>query len=201
MAVIIKSFDHREGVRTSAFNFDDLAHRADAYLGQVREQAAKIVAEARHQAEQIRKQAEIDGLKAAQKQMQTKVEIETGRRMQTVLPAVRSAVGEFLQLKQAWLTHWETIGVGLATRIAGRVLRRELAASPQLPQALIRESLELAVAADDLRLLLNPQDLEHLGGQAQTLVAELAPTGRVEIIGDQRIAAGGCRLETSHGSI
>jgi flagellar assembly protein FliH len=201
MAVIIKNLDRGEGVRTSTFNFDDLAHRADSYLGQVREQAAKILAEAHRQAEQIRKQAEIDGLRAAQKQMQSKVEAETARRMETVLPAVRAAVREFTQAKHAWLTHWEEVGVGLATRIADRILRRELANAPTLPLTLVRESLELAVAADGLRLLLNPQDLEHLGPQVHELVAELAPAGRVQIIGDPRIAAGGCRLETTHGSI
>ncbi len=201
MAVIIKSFDHGEGVRTSTFNFDDLSHRADAFLAQVREQGAKLLAEAQLQAEQIRRQAEIDGLRAAQKQMQAKVEAETARRMETVLPAVRAAVKEFGQAKHAWLTHWEGVGIGLATRIAGRVLRRELATTPTLPLALVRESLELAVAADGVRLLMNPQDVEFLGPQVQTLVAELAPAGRVEVIADPRITAGGCRLETTHGSI
>lgn len=201
MAVIIKSFDHGEGVRAKSFNFDDLSSRAETYLAQIREQAGKIVAEARQQAEQIRKQAELDGLKAAQKQMQTKVEAETARRMETVLPAVRAAVAEFRESRQGWLAHWEATGVRLATRIAARILRRELASSPELPLTLIRESLELAVAADGVRLLLNPQDLEHLGRSAETLVAELAPAGRVEIVADARIAPGGCRLETAHGAI
>jgi flagellar assembly protein FliH len=201
MAVIIKNFDGGEGARTSTFNFDDLSHRADAYLAQVREQAGKLLAEARVQADQIRKQAEIDGLRAAQKQMQTKVEAETTKRMETVLPAVRAAVDEFRKLKQGWLTHWETTGVRLATRIAGRILRREIAHDPKLPLKFIRESLELAVAADGVRLLLNPQDVELLGREVQTLVKELAPTGRVEVLADPRIAPGGCRLETPHGSI
>jgi flagellar assembly protein FliH len=201
MAVIIKSFDHGEGVRAKSFNFDDLSVRADTYLAQVREQAGKIVAEARQQADQIRKQAELDGLKAAQKQMQLKVEAETARRMETVLPAVRAVVAEFRELRHGWLARWEASGVGLATRIAGRIVRREIARSPELPLALIRESLELAVAADGIRLLLNPQDVEHLGRQVEALIAELGAVGKVEIVADARITPGGCRLETTHGSI
>jgi flagellar biosynthesis/type III secretory pathway protein FliH len=201
MAVIIKSFDRGEGVRTSTFNFDDLSTRADAYLAQVREQAAKILVEAQRQAEQIRRQAEIDGLRAAQKQMQTKVEAETSRRMESVLPALRTAVAEFSKAKHAWLTHWEGVGVGLATRIAGRVLRRELTNAPTLPLTLVRESLELAIAADGARLLMNPQDVEYLGPQVQMLVAEFGAAGRVEVVADPRVTAGGCRLETTHGSI
>lgn len=201
MAVVIKNFDSGEGARTSTFNFDDLAQRAETYLAQVREQAGKILAEARLQAEKIRKQAEIDGLRAAQKQMQAKVEVETTRRMETVLPAVRAAVDEFRKSKHAWLTHWETTAVRLATRIAGRVLRKELEHIPELPLTFVRESLELAVAADGVRLLLNPQDLEYLGRDVHALVAELAPAGTVDVLADARIAPGGCRLETPHGSI
>jgi flagellar assembly protein FliH len=201
MAAIIKSYDSGEGARTSTFNFDDLAGRADKYLAQVREQAGKILADARIQAEQIRKQAELEGLKVAQKQMQAKVEAETTRRMQTVLPAIHAAVEEFRKSKHAWLAHWEATGVRLATRIASRVMRRELEHVPDLPLTFIRESLELAVAADGLRLLLNPQDFEYLGREVKLLVTELATAGNVEIVADPRITLGGCRLETQHGSI
>jgi len=201
MAVIIKGLDRGENARASSFNFDDLNVRAEKYLAQVREQAAKILADARHEAEQLRKQAEIEGLKAAQRQMQAKVEAETARRMETVLPAIREAVGEFRQMKDGWLSHWEATGVRLAVRIAARILRRELATSPDVPMALVRESLELAVAADGVRLLMNPEDHAHLGPQVQALAAELAPLGKIEITADPRITPGGCRVETHHGSI
>jgi flagellar biosynthesis/type III secretory pathway protein FliH len=59
----------------------------------------------------------------------------------------------------------------------------------------------LAVAADGARLLLNPQDAEYLGRQIETIVRELNPVGRVEVVADPRITPGGCRLETTHGSI
>lgn len=201
MASIIKTTAADSGARPSTFNFDDMSAKADAYVKQVRDQAGKIVAEARKEAEKIRRQAEIDGLKAAQKQMQTMVEAETARRMQTVIPAVQAAVAELKNTKSAWQAHWEATGVRLACRIAARILRRELTHTPELPLKLIREALELSVAADGIRILLNPQDLQHLGNQVTALTAEFAPTGRVEIVPDDRIAAGGCKLETRHGSI
>lgn len=201
MATIIKNTDREAGLLAPAFNFDDMSRRADVYVQQVRAQAAKIVAEANAQAANIRRQAEIDGLKTAQKQMRQQVEAETAKRMETVLPALREAVAEWRNAKQAWLAHWEATGVRLASRIAQRILRRELATDPTLPLALVRESLELAVGGDGVRVLLNPTDVERLGPQVALLIAELKPSGGVEVVADERIAAGGCRLETRFGAI
>lgn len=201
MATIIKTTTRDENVRPTAFNFDDMSAKANVYVQQVREQAAKIVADARKEAEQIRRQAEIDGLKAAQKQMQAQVEAETARRMQTVIPAVQAAVAELKSSKSAWQAHWEATGVRLATRIAERILRAQLPAAPELPLKLVREALELSIAADGIRVLLNPTDHQHLGKQIETLTKELTPTGGVEIVADERITAGGCKIETRHGSI
>lgn len=201
MATIIKTSTRDENVRPTAFNFDDMSAKANVYVQQVRDQAAQILADARKEAEQIRRQAELDGLKTAQKQMQTQVESETARRMQTVLPAVQAAVAELKNSKSAWQAHWEATGVRLATRIAERILRTQLPQQPQLPLKLVREALELTVAADGIRVLLNPADHAHLGKQVETLAKELAPTGGVEIIADERIGPGGCKIETRHGSI
>jgi flagellar assembly protein FliH len=201
MASIIRSSDRGANVQPSAFNFDDMSGKAEAYLQQVRAEARNIIAEANKQAETIRKQAEIDGLKAAQKQHQQQVEAEAAKRMETVLPALRVAVAEVLSSKQAWLAHWEIVGVQLASRIAERILRRELATDASLPITLVRESLELAVGDDGVRVLLHPQDVERFGRQIQTLAAELKPTGKVELVGDARIEVGGCKLETKYGSI
>src|SRR5262245_2273716 len=147
MASIIKTTTREETTRPTAFNFDDMSAKADVYVKQVREQASKIIADARKEAEQIRRQAEIDGLKTAQKQMQSQVEAETARRMKTVLPAVQAAVAELKNSKSAWQAHWEKTGVQLATRIAERILRVQLHEHPELPVTLVREALELSVAA------------------------------------------------------
>lgn len=201
MASIIKASDRNASVQRQAFNFDDMASHADAYVAQVREQATRIVVEAQKQAEQIRKQAEIEGLRAARETQRREVEAETGRRVATLLPAMRAAIDEWEKSKQAWLAHWERTAVRLAARIAERILRRELAAQPDLPTTLVRESLELAVGADGVRVLLNPDDLAALGTHVERLTHEFARCGTAELVADPRITPGGCRVETRHGSI
>jgi len=201
MASIIKSTDYAQGARAATFNFDDMARHGEAYIKQMREEAAKILAEAQQQAERIRKQAEIDGLKAAQRQHQAQVEAEAAKRMEAVLPALRAAVGEIQTSKQGWLAHWERSGVRLASRIAERVLRRELAVRPDLPLALMRESLELATGGGRIRILLNPADVQSLGSQVQLVLKEMGRLAETEVTADERIERGGCRLEMRHGSI
>ncbi|MGC3966685.1 MAG: FliH/SctL family protein [Pirellulales bacterium] len=201
MASVIKSHEQQTGLRGAAFNFDDMTQHGEKYLAEVRRQAAQLLAEAQTQAERIRKQAEIDGLKAAQKQHHTKLEAEASKRMNDALPVLGTIVGEIEASREAWLSQWERSGIQLASRIAERILRRELERHPELPLTLMREALELATSGQTVRVSLNPADLTSLGPQAQQLLAELGRLGDAELIGDERIARGGCRVETRHGSI
>lgn len=201
MASVIKHGDLQQSVRGAAFNFDDMTRHGEAYLGEIRRQAERLLAEAQTQAERIRKQAELEGLKAAQKQHQAKVDVEAAKRMADALPVLRTVVDEIHNSHEGWLAEWERSGVQLAARIAERILRRELERTPKLPLTLMREALELATSGQALRIALNPDDLATLGPQARQLLAELGRLGDAELVGDERIARGGCRLETRHGSI
>jgi flagellar assembly protein FliH len=202
MASIIKAGDLSSlSGAGSRFNFDDMAQHADAYVRQVREQAGKIIAEARTQADQIRRQAEVDGLKAARVNMQAQIEAEATRRMEQILPALRSVVAETAAAKEAWLAKWERDGVHLATRIAERILRRELAVRPELPLVLVRESLELSASGEGVRISLHPDDLTAFGPQIEALLREMKRGGNAEVVADATIGRGGCRVETQHGAI
>lgn len=203
MASVIKAGEITSlgGTSSSAFNFDDMAQHADAYVRQVREQAGKIVAEARAQADQIRKQSELDGLKTARATMQAQVEAEAARRMEAVLPALRAVVAETATAKEAWLAKWERDGVRLSIKIAERILRRELTTRPELPLTLVRESLELSASGEAVRISLNPEDLQAFGKQIDLLLRDMKRTAEAEVVTDEAMTRGGCRIETKHGSI
>jgi len=202
VASIIKAGDLSSLAGAGAsFNFDDIAQHADAYVRQVRDQAGKIVAEARAQADQIRRQAELEGLKVARTTMQAQVEAEAARRMEAILPALRSVVQETAIAKEAWLAKWERDGVRLATKIAERILRRELAVRPELPLTLVRESLELSASGEGVRIALHPEDVQAFGPQIDALLREMKRSTEAEILEDPAIGRGGCRIETRHGSI
>jgi flagellar assembly protein FliH len=197
MPAILRTTDHHPGTSRVAFNFEDMAAQAQGYLERVRGEAAKIVAEARGQADAIRRQAEQEGRRSAMLAVE-----ETIRQQLTgTLAALGRTVEDLRQAKQAWLAHWEASGVHVAAAIARRLIRRELARQPDIPLALVREALELAAGNPQVRIHLNPADHQALGSQVRTLVAEISGLGEVQIVADPAVTPGGCRVETRFGII
>ena len=205
MPTVIKSTDRNRGIQGVAFNFDDMAAKADVYLDGIRAEAARILTAAQKEAVSIRQKAEAEardaGYQAGRNEVDQMVEKKLGTQLATLLPAISSAVEEIQHAKQAWLTHWEKSAVGLACAIASRLIRRELSTTPEITLDLIRETLELAVGSSHLRIHLNPDDHQTLAPRVQTLIKELAGLAATEVVSDPHVSPGGCRVETSFGSI
>jgi flagellar assembly protein FliH len=184
-----------------AFNFDDMTAKAEQYLGQVRAEAEQIVQQARAEAAGIRGQAELKGRRAGQEQIEQTVEKQLATRLATLLPALQNVIQDIGHAKQAWLAHWEKSGIHVAAAIAQRLVRRELSQTPQITLTWIREALELAAGNSRIRIYMNPADLETLGPQVKTLIAELGGLGAAEVTPNAEISPGGCRVETRFGVI
>ncbi len=105
------------------------------------------------------------------------------------------------QVRQKWLAHAERTNVKVAAAIAQRLIRRELAADPQITVALVREALEMAAGSSDIQVRLHPDDHQALAGQVRSVASELSRLGTAEIVADPAIERGGCRVDTRFGSI
>ncbi len=197
MATIIRATQHNLATHHAAFNFEDMAVRANQYLDGIRGEARKIVAKAQCEAVALKEQARSEGYKAGQQQVTEIVRSQ----LASVLPALEQAAEDVRHAKQAWLTHWEGAAIHVAAAIAGRIVRREIANMPGFAAKQLREALELAAGSAHLRVRLNPDDHAAMGGQADVLTKELAPLADAEIIADGNITRGGCRVETSFGTI
>lgn len=194
-----------DAVRCAAFNFDDIAEHANQYLAEVRRQAEEIVRQAREEAAQLRRQAgeqgRADALKTAQQHAATKASKDLEQRLQTLTPALAAAAAEIQQSRSAWRRHWEERAVHLAVAIANRIVRREVARSPDIALELIRESLELAAGAGRIVLRLSPRDFESLGEQVQAIASQMGQTLPTEIVADAAVSPGGCLVVTDLGEI
>jgi flagellar biosynthesis/type III secretory pathway protein FliH len=201
MSTVIKAADLTQGVRSVAFNFDDLALQAEAYLRKVRAQAEQIVTQAAKDAVAVRKAAEAEGRRAGEQAIEALVDQKIARQLETVLPALRAAVGEIQRSKQGWLGNWERHAIHLAAAMAGRICRREVARQPEITLELVREALELAGANSRMRIFLHPDDQAALGRQLSAVAGEFSKLGNAEIVADPQIGRGGCRVETDYGVI
>ena len=209
MPAIIKATDRGRGIQPVAFNFNDITDKADEYLGKVRIEAAAIVTRAQEEAAEVRRQvdetAHTEGYEAGQKKGREEIEAIIDRRLAeeltTLLPALQDVIAEIGHAKQLWLSQWEESAVHVAAAIAKRIIRRELSQTPEISLAVIRETLELASGSSQLRIQLNPDDHQALGPRIASLVKELTKLGTTEILPDPDVAPGGCRVETSVGTI
>jgi flagellar assembly protein FliH len=206
MATIIRKDSPSEtasGRATHAvsFSFADMRGQANDYLGTVRAEAAKIVQQAHHQAEQIRRQAEVAGRKAAEAAAERVLDDKVGKRMQTLLPALEQLVREINDAKGELLAHWEQSAVQVSSAIAARIIRRELAQEPRISLDLIADSLRMATGMAEITLHVHPTDYENLGTQINRLASTLAQLTPSEMIPDAEISPGGCRIDTKFGQI
>src|SRR4051812_33827374 len=206
MATIIRKDSLRETpsgrtVQPVAFSFSDMRGQANDYLGTVRSEAAKIVQLAHQQAEQIRRQAEAAGRKAAEAAIERVLDERVGKRMETLLPALEKLIAEMNDTKTQLLSRWEQSALKVATAIAQRIIRREIANDPQITLNLIADTLQLAAGMTEISLHISPTDHDNLGSQITRLaetVGHLAPSA---IVADAEISPGGCCVKTKFGQI
>ncbi|MDX1947349.1 MAG: FliH/SctL family protein [Pirellulaceae bacterium] len=181
-----------------AYQFDDMG---DAYLSRVKAEAAKIIADARAEAIQIKAQAGEAGKEAALKAVEASVRTRLDQQLQSLLAALKQAIAGIAQSRQAWERHWESHALQVSTAIAARVIRREVRSSPQISQTLIREALQLASGCGQIVVRLAPADHAALAGQTAQITKELNLVAPAQFVADPTISPGGCRVETQFGSI
>lgn len=207
MASILRSGTDRhnaaadEATQLPAFTFSDMASQGDTYIRTVRGEAAKIVQEAKAEADRIRKKAEADGQAAAKASMAKLLDERMGVELTTLRPALQSVVSELQAARGEWHSHWRQSAIGLAVAIAEKIVRREISEDPTISQTWLAEALELAAGASDITVRVAPVDLDNLRSHAETLAASMAGIGEARFLGDPTVEAGGCRVETRHGSI
>lgn len=208
MSAIIKANTptaERPTVGAVVFNYDDVTSKANAYLHQVKAEAAQIIAKAHKDAELIRKQAQEQGNKSAvetaEKSVHTRVDAQIRQQMQTALPALTQMVQAIDAERLQWLAKWEQNAVHLAVAIAQKVIRRNVATQPQITLTLVREALELASGSQSLKVYLNPQDHAALGKQLQELTKQLSNLTPAEILSHENVTPGGCVVQTEFGVI
>lgn len=204
MAGIIKSgaFDHSAtGLQSVAFNFEDMSERANDYLSVVRRQAAQILQDAKAEAARIAAAAKAEGKQAALKEAQQTLGETLDQQLATLLPALQQAVQDIRHSRSSWLAHWESQTIVLATAIAERVIRREVANQPEITLELIRDALELALGAGNVTILLSPQDYDALRDRAESMAKQLGKLAATNIVADPDVSPGGCRVVTEFGVI
>ncbi|MCA9259719.1 MAG: hypothetical protein KDA61_10990 [Planctomycetales bacterium] len=205
MATIIKPdsplYPSGAAVRQVAYQLAEMDSQADDYLQSVRNEAMRIVQQARSEAEAVRREAQEAGRAAAEAAVEEILDKKVSQQMATLLPAMQKAVAQVNDSRHDWLRHWEETGLQLALAIAERIVRSELSRRPEISVEWLREALQLSAGAGEITIRLNPQDEGTLSRHVDQLAAIFAPNASTHVVPDPNVSLGGCRLETRFGAI
>ena len=179
----------------------ELTEEAAAELERAREEGERLKAEALGEVEKIRDEAQaaghLAGYDAGYAEGTAKADQETAEKVAHVTRLAISAAVDRREL----LHNAEAEVVRLATRIAAKVIQRELATDPSIVHRMAEAALR-HVAADGLvRLRVNPEDLTELKSYWERAHGMSEADRTYEIVGDDAISRGGIVIETRAGSV
>ncbi|HBE66817.1 MAG TPA: hypothetical protein DDW52_01580 [Planctomycetaceae bacterium] len=206
MASIIKRDTlEQEPQAPAAFNFQDVRERADAVLAEAHSKAEAILAAAEEQAAAIRETAKAEGIAAAQSEFEQHVETEATKlsdaRCKSAIQTCEQTVARLSSNTTDWLTQWRHSTVTLATQMAEKLVRRQMAEGHGVLNVWLEEAITATRDARDMRVLVNPDDFAVAGRFLSQLAKTVPQVATAEVVPDPEIQSGGCVVRTSEGLI
>ncbi|MFS8582837.1 MAG: FliH/SctL family protein, partial [Limnochordales bacterium] len=117
------------------------------------------------------------------------------------LDALAAVVNEVGRVRDELAARYEDDIVELALAVAARIVRRESAMGPDTVRTLLRETLPRTGGATNIKIVLHPEDLAVLEQDARQLASLTDGRAGVSWEADERVARGGCHVETERGGI
>ncbi|MDB4971194.1 MAG: putative flagellar assembly protein FliH [Myxococcales bacterium] len=183
MSKVIKS-GSGGNVRRAIVDADvfDAKLEGDRLLSEARAQVERELAQARDEAERIRRKAEAEG---RERGLAAVTELLVGARA----AAARARAGATAELRT------------LAVRIAEKILGREIKSDPDAVIDVATAALRHAGEPRELLFRCAPEDLAALERGKPRLLERSRAAQAVRFVADERVARGGCIIETELGVV
>ena len=195
------------------FSMADIESAARSMLLKARCQAEALLAEAQREAEMLKESARAEGMALGLEQGlqeghnmgaaagQAEAFEKHGQEFTTAIDALKSAAIDM----EARRFDLEAEGlhelVRLAAAIARRVTKRQGILDEQVLIENLRGAMKLAVWASDVRVAIHPRQRTTLEAALPALRSEWPALKHLELVEDESLAEGGCRVFTRGGSI
>ncbi len=206
MASVIKQGSIPEELKApDAFNVQDVRQQADEYFAEMQAKAAKLIDQAESEAEAIREAARQQGLKDAEAEVEKKVgELAhqlSDARCKTAIQTCERTVKNLTDSTMQWLEVWRKQTVTLASKMAERVVRREMQDNSEVLSAWLEEAIVATRDMRDLRILVHPDDFAVAGRFLTQLAKTVPQAATAEVLPDPELELGGCIVRNSDGQI
>jgi flagellar assembly protein FliH len=162
-----------------------------------RDAPARLIAQARAEAQQIRELARAEGYEQGRR---AGLEQGSGE-----ISAAASALGEALggveALRVETAEAVETDAIELALMLAGKILAGAFQARPQLVVEIVQGALRRLTDRRRITVLVNPSDLEVVKAAIGELTAQGSGVESCDLQSDERIAVGSAIVRTGEGEV
>jgi flagellar biosynthesis/type III secretory pathway protein FliH len=122
------------------------------------------------------------------------------KQMEEQKKQIEALFNELHNLKGSLLMEAEQDALKLCMAIAERVIGHEILTNPDVISHTIRESLHFVSNKSQIRISINPDDMDEVQKLVPELVSETNGT-RFQIIEDRAVQRGGCIMETGFGTV
>ncbi|MGE5609138.1 MAG: FliH/SctL family protein [Bacillota bacterium] len=199
--------------KATVFSMKDIEDHAKALLLRARQQAEQLLAAAQVEAEGLKQQAQADGFAEGRQEGLTKGReegLKIGR--EAALQEQREQLANLITALTGSVTQIDVSRreleaaalkdvIRLAIAIAERVTKRQGVLDPQVAIANVTDALRLVTHASDVRIALNPSQVTTLQEVLPRLKSQWPALTHVELMEDESLAPGGCRVFTAHGVV
>ncbi len=85
----------------------------------------------------------------------------------------------------------------LVLNISEKIIRHSVAEQEETILTTIKDAIRLAVKSDEIQIQINPQDLQSIKDNKQTIIDSISGLENIVLQADPTIERGGCKLESS----
>ena len=195
------------------FSMTDIAKQAAAVMARAQKRADAMLEEAQKAGEELKAAAHAEGrvqghragiaagLSEGRRAGHDEAIQQHGDALTAVVGSLTTAVQEIDQRRREFEAGVLREVVELALQIAGRLTKREGRFDPTVLERNLGESLKLVVGMHKLRVAIHPDQKDALSDALPRLKLEFPTLEHAELVADESIAPGGCRVLTRQGMI
>lgn len=112
-----------------------------------------------------------------------------------------TALEEVARLREALANNSKQDMLRLVMAVSEQIIRREVAADPDVVFSIIENALQASVRADYYRVRVNPEDLEKVSEKKPLFLASISGLKNISFEADSTITPGGCLVDSELGEV
>lgn len=169
----------------------------EAIVARAREDARRILDEARAEAQEITRRAYTEGFARGYDEALKKAEQEA----KEIRTRAREVLGQAGEIRKKTFEVLEEEIIDLAVEIAERLVARQLDLNPETVVSIAGEAIEAVKDCEQIVLYVNPDDVQVVKDKKEELLSLMPAETVLRVIGDADIERGVCVVETKSGMV